>query len=162
MEYIDGHVMVMYLFQVSRTQQQGIALIGLINSPSGIPCVPLYFIRKQYNDKLSLNFMTYLASINYKVKPTVTLEDGYSFTSLVTKRNWVRGADGKDYMINRNYFSPQVGILYQPCKTVMLSAHAGYRVCIRPKLFDKCAETKILELEKKGTPFITGKASVRF
>ena len=155
-ERVVGHISGIYGFGISQSQQQGIGLIVLINNPQGVPCVPIYVFNKTFNKQWSLNFLTYMASVNYDYNSKLRFFAGYS---MMSEKYWLKH-NHKRYMTSKSYFSPQIGLQWKPAKDIKLSANLGYRLQIyEGKVYNRTGSRKIGELKKNSAPFVTVRAT---
>ena len=155
-EYFDGHIMGAYMYQMTRTQQQGVGIVALLHNPSGVPCVPIYFFNKTFDAHWSFNFLTYLASLNYDFNSKVRLSGGYAMSS---QRYWMEN-DGTVSMGNRALFTPQVAFRWKPLTHVSFVVSAGCRVAMTDDVYTRHGGNKIYECKKGAVPFILARAVV--
>lgn len=155
-EYFDGHVMGAYMYQMTRSQQQGVGVVALLHNPSGIPCVPIYFFNKTFDTRWSFNFLTYLASLNCDFNKKVRISGGYSMSS---QRYWIE-SDGNVRMVNRALFTPQVAFRWKALPYVSLIASAGCRITLTDYIYTRHGGDKLYECKKGAVPFIMARAQV--
>lgn len=156
-EHIDGHLVGFYMYSMTQKKQAGVGLVVLLNNPSGIPCIPMFVMRKSLSATTSFNFATYLASITHTINDNLSLSAGYTMSS---QRFWMK-QEGVKYMDNKSIFSPLVVLQWQAHKGVYLGAYAGYRVQMTHKLYTADGKHKVAELGKKHTPFVSLRATVK-
>lgn len=154
-ERFDGHITGIYSYKMNKQQQQGVGVTVLLNNPSGVPLVPMFMFNKQFNQQWSLNFMTYLASLNYDINKKFRLSGGYNMFS---ENNWI-GDKHQRYYANRSYFSPQLSFQWKATQQLTISTQAGYRIPMSCKLYTKSGSRKIGELEKVYSPFCSVRAT---
>lgn len=157
-EHIDGHVVGFYMYSVSREKQAGVGLVALVNNPSRIPCVPIFMYRKQLSEKSRIDFLTYLASYSYDIRPQLRFSAGYAMSSC---RYWVKSEDGTRYMDNKAYFTPEVVLQWNATTPLALGIYAGYAIPVTHKLYNTRGTEKIADLSKKSSPFIAARATLK-
>lgn len=154
-ERIDGFITGVYGFDISQNQQEGIGLIVLLNNPQSVPCVPIYIFHHIFNKQWSVNFMTYMASVNYDYNNRLRLSAGYN---MFTEKNWL-SLDHKRYYISKSYFSPQVAMQWKVSPRFKLSANMGYRMPINSIMYNRSGSHKVKKLKKYSAPFISVRAT---
>ena len=155
-ERFDGHITGIYTYNMNNRQQQGVGVTILLNNPSGVPIVPMFVFNKQFNHRWSLNFMTYLATLNYDINKKIRLSGGYN---MFTENNWI-GNKNQRYYASRSYFSPQLSLQWKATWQLIISTQAGYRIPMSCKLYTKSGSRKIGELEKVYSPFCSVRATL--
>lgn len=157
-EYVTGNVVGMYMYQISQTQQQGVGLVLLPNSPSHIYAVPIYVLRKTFDEQWSLQFMAYLASLDCKVSKELTVSMGYAMSG---QSYWIK-VDGEKYLDYQSVFSPQAQARWQPLQNLTLTAAAGYHVAMSHRLYTSRSTHKVADLTKISQPFVKAQAMLKF
>lgn len=153
-EYFDGYLMGAYMYKVGKQQQNGIGAVILLHNPMGVPCVPIYIFNKTFDSQWSLNFLTYIASLNYDINSNMRISGGYAMSS---QRFWL-GKDDNICMANRSIFTPQVAFRWFPCPTLSLTASTGYRITMTDKLYTRHGGDEIANMKKGAGPFISARA----
>lgn len=155
-EYFDGYLMGAYMYKTERTQQNGVGAIILLHNPMGVPCVPIYIFNKTFDKQWSLNFLTYVASLNYDANSKLRISGGYAMSS---QRFWVGSSDNL-YMANRSLFTPQVAVRWKPVNCLSLVASAGYRITMTDKLYTRHGGDELYKMDKSSGPFISARAVI--
>lgn len=155
-EYFDGYITCAYMYQTTPKQQQGVGIVALIHNPSGIPCVPIYFFNKTFDNRWSFNFLTYLASLNCDLNKKVRFSGGYAMSS---QRFWVED-EGQVRMVNRALFTPQLAFRWKPLPDVSFIASAGYRVTVVDDVYTRHGGDKLYKAKKGAAPFILARAVI--
>lgn len=154
-ERIDGFITGVYGFDIRQNQQQGIGLILLLNNPQSVPCVPIYIFHHTFNKQWSVNFLTYVASVNYDYNNRLRLSAGYN---MFTEKNWL-SLENKRYYISKSYFSPQVAMQWKVSPIFKLSANLGYRMPINSTMYNRSGSHKVKDLKKNSAPFVSVRAT---
>lgn len=155
-ERVDGFITGVYGFDISKNQQEGIGLIVMLNNPQSVPCVPIYIFHHTFNKQWSVNFLTYVASVNYDYNSRLRFSAGYN---MFTEKNWL-SLDNKRYCINKSYFSPQMAMQWKVSPIFKLSANLGYRMPISSKMYNRSGSHKVKDLKKYSAPFVSVRATV--